>query len=70
MMVMTQKSNPCYKCSTREVGCHAKCQKYKEKAAENEARKAAIRKKATIDSICYQMNAESAKKRKRKKNLE
>ena len=25
---MALKTNPCYKCSNREVGCHAKCEKY------------------------------------------
>lgn len=67
--VKTQTSNPCYKCSMREIGCHAKCERYQTKHAENEARKSALREKNALDAIVYQMNSTSAKKRKKKRNL-
>lgn len=69
MMVMTQKSNPCYNCSERRVGCHAECEKYLAKYAENEARKAALREKTELDMLCYMMYCDSTNKRKRKRNL-
>jgi len=25
---MSVKTNPCYKCGDRKLGCHSKCQKY------------------------------------------
>ena len=62
-------SNPCYNCSDRDIGCHSRCDRYKATYAENEARKAAIREKAALDTIVYQMNVEASKKRKRRKNL-
>lgn len=62
-------SNPCYSCLDREVGCHSRCEKYQTVHAENEARKAAIREKAALDTIVYQMNVEASKKRKRRKNV-
>lgn len=35
--------NPCWKCTEREIGCHAKCERYlswqKEHIAENRARR-------------------------------
>lgn len=68
--VMTKKSNPCYNCSDRSVGCHAECPKYQAKRAEDEERNSAIRKKQALDNIVYQMNVEASKKRKRRKNLE
>lgn len=67
--VKTQTSNPCYNCSTREVGCHAKCERYQTKRSENEQRKAALREKNALDAIVYQMNSDSAKKREKKRNL-
>lgn len=67
--VKTNTSNPCYNCSDREVGCHSRCEKYQTAHAEHEARKAAIREKATLDTIVYSMNVEASKKRKRRKNL-
>lgn len=67
--VMTKKLNPCYNCSDRSVGCHAECQKYQVKRAEDEAKKAEIRKKQTLDNVVYSMNVEASKKRKRRKNV-
>ena len=29
-IIPTLKNNPCYKCTERKVGCHTKCDKYKE----------------------------------------
>lgn len=68
-MVMTQKSNPCFNCSERKVGCHAQCERYQAKRSDHEKRKAALREKNALDAIVYQMNSDSAKKRKKKRNL-
>ena len=29
-IIPTLKDNPCYNCTERRVGCHSKCDKYKE----------------------------------------
>lgn len=35
---------PCYNCTDREMGCHSKCEKYKEYLVQNEARREARQK--------------------------
>lgn len=34
---------PCYKCTDRELGCHSRCNKYKDFLVQNEARREAER---------------------------
>lgn len=42
-------SPPCKDCSGRYIGCHAGCPTWQQWKAEDEARKAAIRKEKQID---------------------
>ena len=64
------KTKSCLNCSDRTVGCHALCPDYKARSAENEARKAVIRDKYALDNIVYEINRDSTKRRKRRKNLQ
>jgi len=68
-MQVESKKNPCYRCSTRSVGCHAVCPEYAARHAENEARKAAYREKYAIDTVVYEINRDASKRRKRRKNI-
>ena len=36
-------------CPKRELGCHASCERYKERCAENEKRKAYLRSESDAD---------------------
>lgn len=42
---------PCYECEDRSVGCHSKCEKYKQWAEERREVNAKITKERNIDAL-------------------
>lgn len=64
----------CFKCGDREVGCHARCEKYAAMVKENAARKQAEFVDHDIDSYHFEMVLKSRAKgnkmeKKRRKGL-
>lgn len=59
--------NPCWKCTEREIGCHAKCERYltwqKEHIAENRAR----RDSDALHYVGYVVDSTVRRKKKLKK---
>ena len=66
---MEQKAKTCLNCSDRTIGCHSLCPHYKARSAQNEARKAAFKEQYALDAIVYEVNRDSTKRRKRRKNI-
>lgn len=67
-MSLLHKS-PCYNCSSREIGCHALCSRYAEYAEKNEEIKKREHNKRIMDTICYKMATDAARRRKKRKHL-
>lgn len=47
------RNNPCQNCSDRTLGCHGKCEKYKEAKATHEEMKETIRQKVHEEYVKY-----------------
>lgn len=53
----------CYGCEDRKVGCHSKCQKYKDEKAKHDAQK------EEIERLRYLEGLKSNKKKARRENI-
>ena len=51
-MSQRKGDTPCFGCGDRQLGCHSKCEKYK----EFQARNAKIRKRNQLDNACKDLN--------------
>lgn len=58
---------PCLHCSRREVGCHGRCEAYREFRRDVEARRAYEKKYCTVDAMNLTRGQELKNRRKRYK---
>lgn len=59
--------NPCWKCTEREIGCHAKCERYLQWQREHIAENRARRDSDAPDYTGYVIASNQRRKKKMKK---
>ena len=66
---MAIKPNQCYKCNDRELGCHAKCQKYISWVKEREEAIKDYKTHLSTNELLYGYISENRSKNMKKKHL-